>query len=69
MVSLLLLASAGSVIRFIAVASYDRSVYFAGLPVTSVRELRVLQSCEHKNLVQLKRVVTGTKLDRCLSDN
>ncbi len=37
----------------------------AGMPVTSVRELRVLQSCRHPNLVELKKVVTGKKLDRC----
>lgn len=37
----------------------------AGLPVTSVRELRVLQSCKHPNLVNLLKVVTGSKLDRC----
>lgn len=35
------------------------------MPVTSVRELRVLQQCQHPNLVQLKKVVTGSKLDRC----
>lgn len=34
-----------------------------GMPVTSVREVRVLQSCSHVNLVNLIRVVTGTKLD------
>lgn len=34
-----------------------------GMPVTSVRELRVLQQCEHPNLVELKKVVTGSKLD------
>jgi cyclin-dependent kinase 10 len=35
-----------------------------GVPVTSIRELRVLQSCRHQNIVQLKKVVTGSKLDR-----
>ncbi|KAL4422316.1 hypothetical protein ABPG75_008513 [Micractinium tetrahymenae] len=34
-----------------------------GMPVTSVRELRVLQTCRHPNLVELKRVVTGPRLD------
>lgn len=38
--------------------------FYAGMPVTSVRELRVLQQCQHPNLVQLKKVVTGSKLDR-----
>ncbi len=32
----------------------------AGMPVTSVRELRVLQTCRHPNLVSLHRVVTGS---------
>jgi hypothetical protein len=27
-------------------------------------QVRVLQGCRHDNLVQLKRVVTGSKLDR-----
>ncbi|GAB4821329.1 hypothetical protein N2152v2_008375 [Parachlorella kessleri] len=34
-----------------------------GMPVTSVRELRVLQTCRHPNLVSLLRVVTGPTLD------
>ena len=33
------------------------------MPVTSVRELRVLQTCRHPNLVALRRVVTGARLD------
>ena len=37
----------------------------AGMPVTSVREVRVLQACQHPNLVHLREVVTGSKLDRC----
>ena len=36
----------------------------AGIPVTSIRELRVLQQCKHPNLVGLKRVVSGNKPDR-----
>ena len=39
----------------------------AGIPVTFIRELRVLQQCRHANLVTLKRVVTGSKSDRCSS--
>lgn len=35
-----------------------------GVPVTSIRELRVLQRCCHPNVVSLKRVVTGTQADR-----
>jgi serine/threonine protein kinase len=35
-----------------------------GVPVTSMREMRILQSCRHPNIVQLKKVVTGSKPDR-----
>eukprot|EP00951_Prasinocladus_malaysianus_P016217 scaffold125927_cov37-Prasinocladus_malaysianus.AAC.1 len=35
-----------------------------GVPVTSLRELRVLQACRHKNIVELKSVATGRKSDR-----
>ena len=31
--------------------------------MTFLRELRVLQTCRHRNLVELKKVVTGSKLD------
>ncbi|GAX80947.1 hypothetical protein CEUSTIGMA_g8382.t1 [Chlamydomonas eustigma] len=34
-----------------------------GVPVTSIRELRVLQSVNHPNIVRLKKVVTGTKAE------
>ncbi|PNW73858.1 hypothetical protein CHLRE_13g575650v5 [Chlamydomonas reinhardtii] len=40
---------------------FDRSR--DGVPVTSVRELRVLQACHHPNIVQLKKVVTGSQAD------
>ena len=36
----------------------------AGIPVTSMREIRVLQQCRHPNIVHLKKVVTGSKPDR-----
>jgi serine/threonine protein kinase len=41
---------------------FDRSK--EGVPVTSVRELRVLQQCQHPNIVDLKKVVTGSRPDR-----
>ena len=34
------------------------------MPVTALRELRILQMCEHPNIVQLKCVVTGNQADR-----
>lgn len=34
-----------------------------GVPLTAIRELRVLQSCGHPNIVALKKVVTGSKPD------
>jgi serine/threonine protein kinase len=36
-----------------------------GLPVTSVRELAILQQARHPNIVSLLKVVTGTRPDRC----
>jgi serine/threonine protein kinase len=35
-----------------------------GLPVTSARELAILQAARHPNIVQLLRVVTGHRPDR-----
>ena len=35
-----------------------------GIPVTSMREIRVLQQCRHPNIVHLQKVVTGSKPDR-----
>lgn len=34
-----------------------------GVPVTSIRELRVLQKCQHPNIVKLQKVVTGSQPD------
>lgn len=35
-----------------------------GLPVTSVRELTILQQAKHPNIVSLLKVATGTRPDR-----
>ena len=35
-----------------------------GFPVTCLRELKILKSMEHPNIVKLKEVVTGSSLDR-----
>lgn len=37
-----------------------------GLPVTFLRELRLLQSMKHPNVVKILDVVTGSKKDRCV---
>ena len=42
----------------------DRIYLATGVPVTAIRELRVLQKCKHPNVVSLKKVVTGSKADR-----
>ncbi|KAJ9522877.1 hypothetical protein QJQ45_023668 [Haematococcus lacustris] len=34
-----------------------------GIPLTSIREVRVLQECRHPNIVTLHKVVTGSKAD------
>lgn len=41
---------------------FDRSR--EGVPVTSVRELAVLQKSHHPNIVKLQKVVTGARADR-----
>jgi hypothetical protein len=51
-------------VRCLWAAKFVHMNSHAGMPVTSVRELRVLQQCCHPNLVELKKVVTGRKLDR-----
>lgn len=35
-----------------------------GLPVGDLREISILLSCRHENIVQLKEVVVGRSLDR-----
>lgn len=35
-----------------------------GLPVTGLREIQILKDCRHRNVVELKEVVIGDKLDR-----
>ena len=50
----------------LVVCEFSERICYTGMPVTSVRELRVLQQCKHPNLVELKKVVTGSKLDRCV---
>jgi serine/threonine protein kinase len=41
-----------------------------GVPVTAVREIKILQKClGHPNIVQLQKVVTGTRPDRCVQQH
>ena len=54
----------GKADQFGGVKRHRHLSWLAGMPVTSVREVRVLQACRHTNLVQLMRVVCGAKLDR-----
>lgn len=35
-----------------------------GLPVSGLREIQVLMSCSHENVVKLKEVVVGKSLER-----
>lgn len=35
-----------------------------GLPVTGLREIQILKDCRHRNVVELKEVVIGDKLDK-----
>jgi len=35
-----------------------------GLPISGLREISVLLSCRHENIVQLKEVAVGKSLER-----
>lgn len=35
-----------------------------GLPVSGLREIQILMSCTHENIVRLKEVVVGKSLER-----
>jgi cyclin-dependent kinase 10 len=35
-----------------------------GLPISGLREISVLLSCKHENIVELKEVVVGKSLER-----
>ena len=35
-----------------------------GLPLSGLREIQVLMSCHHENIVQLKEVLVGRSLER-----
>lgn len=41
---------------------FDRSR--EGVPVTSIRELAILQAAQHPNIVKLLKVATGHRADR-----
>ena len=36
-----------------------------GMPISGLREILLLQQCEHENIVALKQVVVGRSLSRC----
>jgi len=35
-----------------------------GFPITSLREIQILQELNHPNIIRLKEVVVGRKLDK-----
>lgn len=35
-----------------------------GLPVSGLREIQILMTCSHENIVKLKEVVVGRSLER-----
>lgn len=37
-----------------------------GLPLSGLREIQVLMACRHENIVQLKEVLVGRSLERCV---
>ena len=35
-----------------------------GFPITSIREINLLRSLDHENIIKLKEIVTGENLDK-----
>ena len=45
---------------------FDKNItdHYIGIPISSLREITLLLSIKHPNVVQLKEVVVGRSLDR-----
>ena len=35
-----------------------------GFPITSIREINLLRTLDHENIIKLKEIVTGENLDK-----
>lgn len=42
----------------------DKDLFREGFPISSLREISILRSCNHKNVVKLKEVVVGKELEK-----
>ena len=42
----------------------DRDLFRDGFPVACLREISILKSCKHENVVHLKEVVVGEQLEK-----
>ncbi len=48
----------------IALKKVRMSIETDGFPVTSLREIQILQELNHENIIKLKEVVVGCKMDK-----
>jgi cyclin-dependent kinase 10 len=42
----------------------DKDLFRDGFPISCLREISILKSCDHENVVQLKEVVVGNELEK-----
>ena len=52
---------------FLLILLFNYVNFFAGIPVSSLREINILLNLRHPNIVELKETVVGRSLQRFLN--